>query len=207
MLIYIDDSGDPGFKFDRGSSRYFVMAAVVFLNEAHAKQASRAMDGLRRNLGWHPKHEFKFSKLSKSKRIHFLRTMSQQHFVIRAVLIHKETFRDNYVVGSKDDFYNFAIKELLEKSEAACYDASLFLDGHGDRIYKKAALRYFKQELETKDCAYKKMRFVDSKTDNLIQLADMVAGTIFRSTHKEKEDHKEYISIIADKFEDLWDFN
>ncbi len=30
MLVFIDDSGDPGFKFEKGSSKYFVIALVIF---------------------------------------------------------------------------------------------------------------------------------------------------------------------------------
>ena len=30
MLIFIDESGDPGLKIDAGSSRYFVIALVAF---------------------------------------------------------------------------------------------------------------------------------------------------------------------------------
>jgi hypothetical protein len=29
-LVFIDDAGDPGFKLDRGSINYFVMACVIF---------------------------------------------------------------------------------------------------------------------------------------------------------------------------------
>lgn len=30
MLIFIDDSGDPGFKMDAGSSHFFVIALLIF---------------------------------------------------------------------------------------------------------------------------------------------------------------------------------
>ena len=38
QLIFVDDSGDPGFKM--GSSQYFVIACVVFDNEAEAALAA-----------------------------------------------------------------------------------------------------------------------------------------------------------------------
>ena len=30
MIIFIDDSGDPGFKVEKGSSVVFVIALVIF---------------------------------------------------------------------------------------------------------------------------------------------------------------------------------
>jgi hypothetical protein len=32
-LCFLDDAGDPGFKFDRGSTRYFVIGCVI--TDAH----------------------------------------------------------------------------------------------------------------------------------------------------------------------------
>ena len=31
MLVFIDDSGDPGFKLDRGSTPVFVIACVILM--------------------------------------------------------------------------------------------------------------------------------------------------------------------------------
>jgi hypothetical protein len=36
MLVFIDDSGDPGFKLDRGSTPFFVIALVIFEDELEA---------------------------------------------------------------------------------------------------------------------------------------------------------------------------
>lgn len=36
MLVFIDDSGDPGFKLDKGSSRFFVICSVIFDDTARS---------------------------------------------------------------------------------------------------------------------------------------------------------------------------
>lgn len=33
MLVFIDESGDPGLKIDAGSSKYFVVALIVVIDE------------------------------------------------------------------------------------------------------------------------------------------------------------------------------
>ena len=56
---------------------------------------------------------------------------------------------------------------------------------------------------EIKECNFK---FVDSKTDNLIQLADMIAGSTLRSRQVDKTDSEIYTRVIASRVEDIWDF-
>lgn len=36
MLVFIDDSGDPGFKIEKGSSSVFVIALVIFDDDLEA---------------------------------------------------------------------------------------------------------------------------------------------------------------------------
>lgn len=50
MLVFIDDSGDPGFKINRGSSRYFVIALVIFKDELEAEKTAVAIKELRRSF-------------------------------------------------------------------------------------------------------------------------------------------------------------
>jgi hypothetical protein len=49
-------------------------------------------------------------------------------------------------------------------------------------------------------------KFRDSKSDVLIQLADMIAGSIRRSYEKDKTDSQKYKKLIQDKIEDEWEF-
>ena len=51
MLVFIDESGDPGFKIAKGSSPIFVTAMVIFDGAAPALAAQAAIDQLRRDLG------------------------------------------------------------------------------------------------------------------------------------------------------------
>jgi len=60
MLVLIDESGDPGFKLEKGSTRHFVAAMVVFRDFKQAEACSQAIKGLRTKLPH--KGEFKFNK-------------------------------------------------------------------------------------------------------------------------------------------------
>jgi hypothetical protein len=97
------------------------------------------------------------------------------------------------------------IKEVLAKTDSLT-NATVKLDGHSGREYKKSAKTYFCREINSKANKIKKLKFVDSKTDNLIQLADVVAGSILRSCDASKTDSKKYLSIIKKRVEDIWTF-
>lgn len=60
MLVLIDESGCSGFKFNKGSTPYFVVAMVIFSDFKQAEIASENIGLLRDQLNIKP--EFKFSK-------------------------------------------------------------------------------------------------------------------------------------------------
>jgi len=206
MLVFIDDSGDPGFKLDKGSSKHFVIACIIFDDNLDAEETALKIKRLRRSLNWRDDHEFKFSKASKTIRLAFLSEVRSCNFRIRAIVVDKSLIKSPDLRRNKNMFYNYIIKEVLTKSDGFIKDGRIRLDGHEDRAYKRAATTYFRQQANPKGGVIKDMKFVNSKNDSLIQLADMVAGSIFRTTQDNKTDSKIYLKIINKKVEDIWYF-
>lgn len=206
MLVFIDDSGDAGFKLDKGSSKYFVIACVVFDDNLDAEETALKIKRLRRSLNWRNDHEFKFNKTNKEIRLAFLNEVKACKFRVRAIVADKSAIRSPELKRSKNKFYNYMIKEVLSKSAGSIKNSSIRLDGHEDRAYKKAATTYFRQQANPKGSVIKDMKFVNSKSDNLIQLADMVAGSILRTTQSGKSDNSDYLKVIKKRIEDIWYF-
>lgn len=48
MLVFVDESGDPGLKIDKGSSPLFIVALVLFEDNEDAKACDTRIDLLRR---------------------------------------------------------------------------------------------------------------------------------------------------------------
>jgi hypothetical protein len=46
MLVFIDESGDPGFKIARGSTGVFVAVLVAFKNSEESRLAENAIASL-----------------------------------------------------------------------------------------------------------------------------------------------------------------
>lgn len=58
MLVFIDDSGDPGFKLQKGSSLIFVISCIIFDEELEAEKSDRLI--YRRIIRKHIEDEWKF---------------------------------------------------------------------------------------------------------------------------------------------------
>jgi hypothetical protein len=204
QYIFIDDSGDPGFKFRQGSSRYFVIACVIFENNVDVEYTSASLKVYKHELGWHSRREFKFHKTNYEQRIAFLKYIEQFNFKIRAVVVDKEKL--NMPDTKHDNFYRHVIREVLSRY-AEMKNANIYLDGGGGKNYRKRSAGYLRQELNKVSHKMSNFKFVDSKTDNLIQIADMVAGSIRRQYDISKTDSEAYFEIIRAKVEDIWEYS
>ncbi|MBI4351223.1 MAG: DUF3800 domain-containing protein [Elusimicrobia bacterium] len=71
MLVFLDESGDPGLKIVQGSSRYFVIALVAFQDEEETQAIGQRLQLLRRELHLNPHFEFKFNKCNRELRLAF----------------------------------------------------------------------------------------------------------------------------------------
>ena len=201
MLIFLDESGDAGFKFGQGSSSHFVIALVIFDNPLDAEETALHIKRLRERLKLNANFEFKFGKLSDFYRYQFLESIRNDPFRIRAMVVDKRLLQSSSLKEDKDSFYSHFASEVLKYNHGKIIGASLRIDGSGSREFKKAFQSTLRSKL--KDGTLSKCKFVDSKTDSLIQLADIIAGSIYRRYNPNKLDSSFY-EMIKHKVEDLW---
>ena len=209
-LVFIDDSGDPGFSFEKGSSIFFIIAAVIFRDTLEAEKTAIRIKEERRALGFPDNDfEFKFCKSKKIVREKFLDAVKNFDFKIRYLIVDKRVIKSEDLKENKDLFYSYAIKMLLKNSDGSVLDAKIKIDGSGDREFRRSFSTYLRKSLNSNEKKIvNNLKLVDSKKDVLIQLADMVAGSEFRYyEHKNtKSDFDSYRNIIKRKIEDEWEF-
>ena len=104
MYVFIDDSGDAGFKLERGSSEHLVIACCVFDSAEDAEITADKIRNFRISLNWHPQQEFKFSKTREDIRLGFFQAVLSCKFFVRSIVIDKKSFRAR---GSKPTEYLF----------------------------------------------------------------------------------------------------
>lgn len=206
MLVLIDESGDPGFKLVRGSSSHFVVAMVIFDDFVEAKRASAAIGALRARLQL--KAEFKFSKSHDHVKDEFFDCVCAHRFSVRAIVVDKSVIYRDSLRERKDLFYNYFVQMLLRHDDGVLQDARVKIDGSGDRRFKDELNGYLRKQLA--DGQIKSVKFAESHRDNLIQLADMVAGAILRS-YRPEQDRKRAVKwrrqlTNAGRVGNIWDF-
>ena len=184
MLVFIDESGDSGFKFGRGSSRYFVITAVIFNSEFAADACDRSIEGLKRKLGFHVGREFHFSQCSDKIRGEFFRCVAAEDFCYHAFVINKQmlsaqakTFQDG------KSFYRFAVSIVCENARSLLCDAKIVIDKNGDRFFRQQLEKHLKEQMidGSGNCLIRKVGMEASHSNNLVQLADMICGAVARS--------------------------
>ena len=201
QLIFIDDSGDPGLPPKWLKSRYFLVVCVVFKDAIDAELVGANLKVLKRDMKWKQEHEFKFNKTNNTHREQFFKAVRKYNFTVRAIVVDKKTYRLPSGLRA-DSFYQFAIKELLN-SYREMKDAKVYLDGKAGKNYRLRSGSYLRKELNKASHRLEELKFVDSKADVLIQLADMMAGAIRR---KYEYDDAELFKLIKSKIEDTIEY-
>ncbi|PIS22258.1 hypothetical protein COT50_02970 [candidate division WWE3 bacterium CG08_land_8_20_14_0_20_41_10] len=141
MLVFMDESGDPILKkIGEGSSKYFVMACVIFYSDAEAEVTADALKNLKKNLRFSERTEFKFNGSSPDVRKKFLEATLGYKYRVRAIVVDKTLIHSRELIGSKDSFYNYFIKLLLKHNSGTLLKAKIRLDGaeigYSEEIYQ-----------------------------------------------------------------------
>lgn len=203
MLIFIDESGDPGFKLGRGSSSHFVVAMVIFDKNEDAQFASKVIQQALNDLKIRP--EFKFNKSSDKIRDAFFDRVKTCRFRVRALVVDKEKIYSKNLREDDEKFYNYFVRLLIDFQELKQKDVSIKIDGSGDREFKKELNRYLRSQI--KSGYHLKIELVDSSKNYLIQLADMVAGAIARSyPNPIRTENNSWRKTLNKRIENVWDF-
>jgi hypothetical protein len=123
--VYIDESGDEGFKFDQpggGSSRWFVLAAVV-TREEHDLPTVKLVDRVRQRLNKPARAVLHFRKLRHEHRLPFVYEISKGRLRAVSVLIHKPSILEpEKFVCEPHLLYRYATRYLLERVSWLCRD-------------------------------------------------------------------------------------
>lgn len=139
--------------------------------------------------------EFKFNKMSRQERLHFLRVAAGLEFKYWGVVIDKANLYGpgfNY----KEPFYKYTCQMALNNASRYLHLAKVTIDGSGDRAFRQSMEKYLKGRINSKDRTIERVQVKDSRKDNLLQLADMVVGALGRCFRGDKDDGALYRAAI-----------
>lgn len=199
-FIYIDDSGDPGLT--GGGSSNFIIASVILVGKENRDNLNRAIDEYKKGLGWKEREELKFHKTHKDAIRLAIKTANKYDYSAYAIVVDKSKIDVRFLSSiEKDSIFLYTIKELLVKLELP--DSNIIIDGIRGPKYTKKARTYLRQELKSVGIKTGRISFENSRSNPLVQLADLVAGSVARSLTN-KADAKDYIRLFGRKLKKIF---
>ena len=197
MTIYTfaaDESGDVSFSFEKGASRYFVVVAICTEAPDTLRQS---ISDFRDRSGLPQEYEFKFSRVTTmTLRKRVFSMLAEQDFECWAVIVDKTTLADTFRVMQGLEVYLYFVSELIGLIPGTQREhATLILDEFGSA---KQTRRELRRVLKARDVSpgFHQMRTARSRSESLLQVADLVAGAI---SHRDAKGPFEAYDLISSK--------
>ena len=198
MLVFIDESGDPGQKLDQGSSPFFSVVLVIFEDHAEALACDQRIELLRREIN-KPGMEFHFRRNSDTDRRAFLQAVAPYSFFYYSIVVDKSKLQHaGQNLTTKDSFYKYACGLVFENAKAKLDTATVIIDESGSLQFKRQLAQYLRRTIKAGNRRLiHKIKMQRSESNNLLQLADYVAGSINRSIQQKRKDAASYRALLA----------
>lgn len=174
-------------KFDKGSSRYFTLVAVVLKDFESAKAVRVAVDELRRDLGWNPQREFKHNKTNHHVKSAFFERIAAFDFCFHSFTLNKPDLQGG-ALGSHDRLYRMVTGWTIEnifgvtRVPPTTDHVSIVFDSCGGSTLYDHIRRHARAEIERRVGPQVRSVLVtaeDSQRENCLQLADMLGGAVY----------------------------
>lgn len=192
FTVYIDESGDEGFSFGKGSSDWFVLSAVI-IRKVDDLQSVELVKYIRSQTG--KKGPLHFREMRHERRLPFVDTIAKAKLRAVSVLVHKPSLREPETFQERFRLYFYIVRYLLERVSWYCRDhkthhdsgdgsAEIFFSNRKYMSYNE--LRDYLERLKKLDV---RIEWSVIKTDQIksypaskragLQIADAVAGSFF----------------------------
>ncbi|MFZ5819789.1 MAG: DUF3800 domain-containing protein [Chloroflexota bacterium] len=174
IRIYVDWSGDPGFRFRRGSSELLIIATVMTDDEI-------TVAPLRDRLSMPTDFEFHFSKVDHRIRQEFCSYISAEIEIPGAVVlnVNKQLLpKESRLKTSEQiiaDFVALCVKSLPAH---LLQNAILIYDGKKEQKSFRNTLRKALSDALKPDIYLGEVKAVPASQNDGLQIADMLAGLI-----------------------------
>lgn len=189
MLVFADESGDPGPAGRASASAFFSVGLVQFRAEADARHCEALLDKFRRNVGMPEHSELRFRKDSHPRRLAAIESLLGASFDVSAVSIDKR----GRLLTMPGAFVEACAAGFLDLPGGP--PARLVFDASGGKKYQQEVARALRLSLGERLSGAKAGR---SHTDLLLQLADYVAG-IANRVSEQRPGAQEYLRALGSR--------
>ena len=171
---------------------------MVFEDLEEATACDQRIQLLKKELGWTRESEFHFKNNSDRVRKAVLQAVAPYSFFYYGIVINKDPEK-LYGEGfrSKNSFYKYTCSLVFENAKEKLQDAIVVVDRSGGLDFRSQLATYLRKRMNKYKKILKQVKMQRSESNNLLQLADYVAGAINRSVSNNKKFSDDYRKIIA----------
>jgi len=173
-----DEAGETGFRFERGSTTFFVYSIVL---TDDLQPLREYVDDMRARLRVTSLKEFKFQKSSDAHRRAFLAGLQPFDFVVRALAVNKTRLPLSFREMGKLGFYAFFLNDLIQHVPAGELGRTSLILDQFDGVEKTIRMLRRQLKVSGRMGSIKRIAARRSRGESALQVADMVAGAILRS--------------------------
>jgi hypothetical protein len=199
FVAYIDESGDEGFAFEKGSSEWFILSAVIFPKSIELETV-KLVDYMREKLKKPPKTPLHFRQLKHEQRLPYIGLIAEAPIKAISVLIHKPSITRPEIFLEKYRLYFYAVRFLVERISWYCRDhyrksihsgdgfVEIIFSNRSSMSYKelrdylellRAQTGYYDVRIEWRYINIDSMKALPSAKRRGLQIADAIAGSFF----------------------------
>jgi hypothetical protein len=175
----------------------------MFENHTEALACDKSISQLKNELGWNKNNgdEFHFKNNSDRVRNLFLQTVMPYNFFWYSIVINKQKLRsidrNIKLFRNSEAFYHYACGLVFENAREKLLNAHVKIDKTGGTDFRNRLVKYLKHQMNPTQEKIKTVKMECSKSNNLLQLADYVAGITnrFMEGKKDAEKYRKVISL------------
>lgn len=200
---YVDEFGAFGYNFEsEGCSTHFIITAII-VDENDISMVKQNVEIIRDK--YFHNGEIKSSRIGRDhrKRISILNELKVLPFKIFALVCDKRRIYEQSGLRFKPSFYKFINNLVYQELRTSFSNLVITADEVGENDYLQSFAKYIRErEIPLSLFDKSLFRFDNSKDNLIIQVADIIAGSLaynYDEHKKEKANGNNYISILSSK--------
>ena len=199
QYFFVDESGDAGLDGQASSSSHFVMAMIQLPERA----AINPLVDLRNALHVSPNFEFKYHQSKPLQKDRFFHDVLKTPFRVRAVVLDKVRAGQSFNhLSPRELIIELIVGLTMRAEELDISNEILIVDGATPAFCRDLRVEFTKRyRSEERIRPFKNIIGADSKNEDGLQLADMIAGAIRLYATGLSSEH---FQVISPRIVDLW---
>lgn len=200
QFAFIDESGDYSFDFEnKDVSTHFIIASIL-VKESNKEILEQEMEKIRQK--YFQADEIQSSKIENHHlRIQLLNELKDLPFNIYAYVIDKRKIREDSGITFEKTFIKFMNRLVYDDLNRTFDQLDLVLEEHGTKEFMNDFKNYINEKSVPDLFNYSTFGFNHSKSEILLQLAGLIAGTIAKGYDQtqDTEDYAHFYKMIKKK--------